>query len=225
MPHAGASFRRAVVIALLLVASGGEAWALKSDREADTQIVGDAAVYDDVRQSTLWTGNVVLTRGSFSLRADRLVITQDPQGYVSGTATMNPGRLARFRQQRDTPPGTPVEHIEGSAERIDYDGRSDVVKLIGNASFRRLRDERLADETQGRVIVFDNIQGSFTIEGGQTSADNPRGQVRAVLTPRNASAPAAPTAPDGTPPAASGAAGASAPAAALKPATELPRRP
>ena len=58
---------------------------------------------------------------------------------------------------------------------------------------RRLRGSEVADEITGATIVWDNTSEIFKVEGGATSAANPTGRVRAVLSPRAepASAPAA----------------------------------
>ena len=50
------------------VALGGAALAAKSDQEAPTKIDADRLYHDEQKLVTVFTGNVVLTRGSLVLR-------------------------------------------------------------------------------------------------------------------------------------------------------------
>jgi lipopolysaccharide export system protein LptA len=59
---------------------------------------------------------------------------------------------------------------------------------------RRLRAGTVADEITGATIVWDNTSEIFKVEGGATSAANPTGRVRVILSPRADSASAPPTA-------------------------------
>lgn len=165
------------------------AHAEKADRDKAMNIEADALRYDDLKQISLFTGNVVITKGSIVIRAARVDVKQDPDGYQHGVAVAAPGKLAYYRQKRE---GVD-EYIEGEAETVEYDGRSDVVKFIRRAVLRRYRGSQLADETTGNQINYDNNTDVFTVEGGApASPGNPGGRIRAVLTPKEtASAPAA----------------------------------
>ena len=106
------------------------------------------------------------------------------------------------------------EYIEGEGERIEYDGRADLVKFIKRAVVRRFKGATLSDETTGALIVYDNNTDVFTVDAGarNASAANPGGRVRAMLSPRGA-AQAATNAP-----------AAGAPAPVLRPSTTLGSR-
>ena len=80
------------------------------------------------------------------------------------------------------------------AERIEFDGRADTLRLVGNGQVRRLRAGQLADEINGASIVWDNVAEVFRVEGGAVTPANPTGRVRMTLSPR-AEAPAAPESP------------------------------
>ena len=75
----------------------------------------------------------------------------------------------------------------GEAQRIEYDGRADQVRFIGQAVLRRYRGSTLSDETAGGLIVYDNQAEVFRVDGGPASASaaNPSGRVRATLAPRS----------------------------------------
>ena len=70
-----------------------------------------------------------------TIRAARIEVRELPDGYHTAVAFGSPGQHATFRQKRDAPD----EYIAGDAERLEYDGKSDVIRFVNNASVRRLR--------------------------------------------------------------------------------------
>lgn len=183
LPH-----RLAAVLLLGLLLSGAaQAQAERAERDLPLLIEADALRYDDVRQISVFTGNVVATRGSLVLRGERIEVRQDEQANQFGSASGSP---AFFRQQRE---GID-EFIEGQAQRIDYDSTTETVRLVGNAVMRRYRGAQLHDETSGNVITYDRNSGMFTVEGGlaHRTPANPAGRVRAMITPTPRVAPAPP---------------------------------
>jgi len=163
------------------------AQAERADREKPMNIEADALRYDDLRQTSVFTGRVVVTKGTIVIRGSRMDVRQDPEGFQYGIVTAEPGKRAFYRQKRE---GVD-EWIEGEGEVIDYDGKADRVKFIRRAEMRRYRGATLTDEMVGSLITYDNTTDVFTVDGGPASA-TPGGRVRAVLAPRDAaSAPAA----------------------------------
>ncbi|HYD76702.1 lipopolysaccharide transport periplasmic protein LptA [Ramlibacter sp.] len=182
---------------LALAALALPAHAERADRNQPMNIEADALRYDDLRQTSVFTGRVVLTKGTILIRGARVDVRQDPEGYQYGVVTAAPGERAFFRQKRE---GVD-EYIEGEGEVIEYDGKADRVKFIRRAEMRRYRGATLADETMGSLIVYDNTTEVFTVDGGPSSP-TPGGRVRAVLAPREAaSAPAPAERPAAPPPA------------------------
>jgi len=211
MKNTTASLPLAIALALALAAL--PAGAEKADRNKPMNVEADALRYDDLQQTSIFTGKVVVTKGTIVIRGAKMTVKQDPEGYQFGVVTAEPGKQAFFRQKRE---GVD-EYIEGEGETIEYDGRADRVKFIGRAEMRRLRGGTINDETSGSVITYDNSNDQFSVDGGTATAtpSNPGGRVRATLAPRSsASAPAA---------AASAArpAGSAATPARLRPATTL----
>lgn len=180
---------------LALALAGTPAGAEKADRNKPMNVEADSLRYDDLRQTSVFSGKVVVTKGSIILRGARVTVKQDPEGYQFGTVTAEPGKRAFFRQKRDGAD----EFIEGEADTIEYDGRADRVKFVGRAEMRRLRGETVNDETSGSVITYDNSNDQFTVDGSAAaggSPANPGGRVRATIAPRTtASAAAAPAGP------------------------------
>lgn len=169
------------------------AHAEKADRNKPMNIEADALRHDDLKQTSVFTGRVVMTKGSIVLRGARLEVRQDAQGFQFGTVSAEPGQRAFFRQRRDVAPGAPEEYIEGEGEVIEYDGRNDAVRFVRRAELRRLRGTAVSDEITGAVIVYNNLTDVFTVDGQKAPASSaaagdtpaPGGRVRAVLAPRD----------------------------------------
>ncbi len=177
----------ALALAVALALAPSPASAEKADRDKPTQVESDRMQYDDLKQVNVFTGNVVLTKGTILLHADRLVVRQDEQGYQYATAT---GNLATFRQKRD---GPGEQYVEGQARQIDYDGRAETFRLQQQAMLRRTAGGRVMDEVHGSEILYEARSEFFTVEGkGEAGAtqENPSGRVRVVIQPREDPAPA-----------------------------------
>jgi lipopolysaccharide export system protein LptA len=176
------------LIASLLIVGAlnwGAAHAEKADRDKPMNIEADALRYDDLKQTSVFTGNVVLTKGTILIRGARVDVRQDPEGYQFGVVTAAPGQRAYYKQKRE---GVD-EFIEGESEVIEYDGRADNVKFIRRAELRRYRGATLNDEMVGNLITYDNTSDVFTVNGAPAPAGGSAGaggRVRAVLSPRNA---------------------------------------
>ena len=187
---------------LLIAACAAAAFALCSaraetpDRDMPMNAESDALRYDDLKQTSVVTGNVVITKGTTIIRGERVDVAQDPAGYQKATVLAAPGKLAFYRKKRE---GLD-EFIEGEGERIEYDSRTDVVKFIRQAVLRRYKGAQLADESSGSQITYDNVTDVFKVDGGpqNRSLTNPTGRVRSLLSPRNA-VPTADSAPVSTP--------------------------
>ena len=153
--------------------------------------------YDDVKQVSVFSGNVVLTKGSIVIRGSQIEVRQDPEGFQFGLVTGAGDTPAFFRQKRD---GLD-EFIEGDGETIEYDGRADAVKFVRKAQLRRYRGAAVADEITGGLIIYDNVRDVFSVDGSSSKgvAGAPAGRVRAMLTPKPEAA-AMPSAATGTSP-------------------------
>ena len=169
-----------------------------ADRDKPMNAEADSLRYDDLKQISVFIGNVVITKGTTIIRGDRVDVQQDPEGYQRATVVVAPGKLAFYRKKRDLV----EEFIEGEAERIEYDSRADVVKFIRRAVLKRFKGAVLADESTGSQINYDNTTDVFTVEGGvqNQSAANPSGRVRALLSPRIAASAATGAVPAATGP-------------------------
>lgn len=206
--HAATGLAASVLTLMLFTSAHAE----RADRDKPMNIEADAGRYEDQKQTTTFTGRVVVTKGTIVMRGSRLEVRQDANGNQFGTMFAEPGQRAFFRQKRE---GLD-EYIEGEGETIEYDGKSDIVRFIRRAEMRRLAGATVQDEVLGSLIVYNNVTEVYTVDAGARASGAPSaapgGRVRAILAPRNNGA-----APAGTP-----AAPASAASAPLRSSTTLP---
>lgn len=184
----GACRRLAWIVASMsgLMLCASPALAEKADRDRPIHLEADQANVDDASKISTFIGNVVLTQGTLIIRADRMVVKQDAEGFQYGTAYGNP---ATFRQKREGYD----EYVDGRGERLEYDGRADKVQFFNRAWLRRGQDE-----VSGNYISYDSNTEFFQVIGGGKQAateSNPRGRVRAVIQPKNKSRATGPAAP------------------------------
>ncbi|WP_028874090.1 lipopolysaccharide transport periplasmic protein LptA [Tepidiphilus margaritifer] len=151
------------------------AHAEKADKQKPIEIDADRIHVDDRQKVHVFEGNVHLQQGTLEIWGDRVVVTQDEQGFKTGVATAQGGKLAKFKQKRDN-----GEWVTGEGERLEYDARTSKVKLIGRA-----RATSGDDEVRGAYIEYDQNTDQYyvTTAGGTSSA--PSGRVRAVIQPKN----------------------------------------
>ena len=180
---------RLLVALVLACALAGLARAERADRDKPVNIESDRMNADDAQKTAVFEGRVVLTQGTLRIRADRLTVRQDSEGFQTAVAV---GKLATFRQKRE---GLD-EYIDGEAERIEYDGRADRVQMFNSARVRR----DSGDDVRGSTITYDSKTEHFSVQSAKDASPQSRdGRVRAVIMPKKkdggTSATGAPGAP------------------------------
>lgn len=178
----GAELLAALVLA---VSFGIPAHAERADRDKPVTLEADRVEIDDAKKEAVFHGNVTLTQGTLMMKADRIIVKQDADGFQYGIAY---GDQAYFRQKRE---GVD-EYIEGFADRLEYNGKADKVEMFTDAHLKRG-----ADEVRGDYISYNAATEFFQVIGGGKSAAtpaNPHGRVRAIIQPRtrNPQAPGEP---------------------------------
>lgn len=176
----------AAAFAATLVALGGTvlpAHAERADRTKPTQIDADSFSGDELKQTGVYAGSVVVVRGTLRMTGERLEMKQDPEGYRHAVITVTPGKLATFRQRRDPDRPGIEEHVEGMAERIEYDEKADTVRFINRAVWRRLENGEPRDELSGSQILYDSRNSRYTASGAESAGGNSR--TRTILAPRS----------------------------------------
>lgn len=153
--------------------------AKKPADEPDTLILSDSLNYNDAKKESTFSGNVVMTRGAMTLRADKLVMHEDAQGFQFGTATVNQGKLVFVRQE--TP--EKFEVVEAKGLRAEYNGKTKEIEMIGDAVVTKFVCGKPFDKISGDRVKYNqetNIYEAFS-KPGATSAQG--GRVRSIATP------------------------------------------
>ena len=164
------------MVAVVLLAAF-PAWAEKADRDKPTQIEANRMSADDVKRMTIFEGNVILTKGTIAVRAERIVVRQDAEGFQLTSAT---GAPVRFKQKQDPKEGEKEGRwLDGEALRVELDERKQTIELIDNA-----RVNRGGDEVAGAYIFVDQRSDFFQVTTGKGEKEGqPPGRVTAKLAP------------------------------------------
>lgn len=158
-------------------------FAERADRSKPLEVVADTqGSIDMLKQTVVFTGNVVITKGTLTIKADRVEVREGANGYRTAVA-IGSNRPATFSQKRDGVDET----IEGRADRLEYEERGEIVRFVNDAQVRRLQGRSVAEEITGNLITYNSTTEVFNVSGGNpSSAGNAGGggRVRAILTPR-----------------------------------------
>ena len=123
-----------ILLAAAMLLGAGTVQAEQADRQKPMNVEADSLRFDDAKQTSQFTGNVVVTQGTLTMRADRMDVRQDAAGEQFGVAHGTKSKRAFFRQKRD---GVD-EYIEGEALTLEYDSKAAEMRLIGNAEMLSL---------------------------------------------------------------------------------------
>lgn len=159
------------------------AWAQTSGPQApepDTLILSDTLHYDDIKRESIFTGNVILTRGPMTLRSDKLVTREDADGNQLGTATSAKSGLVHIRQEDPAK----FEVIKGSGLRAEYNGKTGEIEIIGQAIVTRYICGKALDNIRSERVIYHQNTGTYEAFGGSGSAA-PDGRVRSLAQPRS----------------------------------------
>jgi lipopolysaccharide export system protein LptA len=174
-----------LALTVLLSLAAPQSHAERADRSKPVNIEADRVTVDDKNKIHIFEGHVVLTQGTLTLRSDKLVVTQDLEGYQRGVATGGEGGLARFRQKREGK----NEWVEGEGERIEHDARSELSQF-----FQRAYVKSGEDEVRGQYIQFNGLTETYLVTNGPNATTVPaqQGRVQVTIQPKKKDAPAKP---------------------------------
>jgi lipopolysaccharide export system protein LptA len=163
----------------------------KADSDKPVSIDADRVSVDDVKRQQIFEGNVQLAKGTLVIRAERIIVHQDEDGYQRGIASGG-ASLANFRQKRE---GLD-EFIDGEAERIEHDAKAEKTEFFGRA---RVRSG--LDEVRGQFISYDARSEKYFVTSGANGTRAPSGsreRVRAIIQPRTGGKGSTPAEPGTT---------------------------
>lgn len=141
------------------------AGAERADSQKKTLVTAEHSVFDGKTNTKTLTGKVELTRGTLLVRAESAVETETNDGGGSVILNGGAGAPVFFRQKRD---GGPDLWIEGSAERVEYDKKTEIVRFISKAQVRYLNQQKVTQEQQGEFLSYDSLNDVFTATNSTT---------------------------------------------------------
>ncbi len=141
-----------------------------ADREKPIDLRAQDGTYDSLKGTQILEGDVTIVQGTMRITAAHAVVQHDKEQKVSGFATGSP---VTFRQKRE---GCD-EWIDAVADRVEFDERSDTLKLISHAKLKIG-----ADEGAGDLIVYNSATESYQIMGDRKEGKGD-GRVHIVIQP------------------------------------------
>ena len=180
----------AVATAASLALAVPSARAERADRGKPMSVTSAGAnpdVVDLKKHSAVFVGNVIITQGTLEIHADRVEVSEDPDGQRLGFAYGSAEHPATFRQKRDGED----EYSEGDATRIEYDSAANRVRFVGAAHLRMLKGTVVTDQANAALITYDTATDTIKLGSGEsTSAANGTttstsgGRTTVVFTPK-----------------------------------------
>ncbi len=166
----------------LALAVSAPVLAEKSDREKPINFSAADGNFDYEKRTGALKGNVIITQGTITIKADRIEFKQNQDNSMSAMAYGNP---ISFRQKQDGKD----EYYEGSALRADYDGQKELLQLFDRAVLKRG-----TDEIRSNYISYNAATEFFKAEGrgDAAAAQDELGRtdrVRGVFSPKSEGAP------------------------------------
>ena len=171
-----------LLVALACALSPLAAHAEKADKDKPINFSSDQGGANYEQKTGSLKGNVVLTQGTMTIRADRIDFKQNPDNSISATVFGNP---LSFRQKKDAAD----EYYEGFAQRAVYDGQKEFLELFDRALLKQG-----TDEIRSNYISYNTSTGVFTAEGrpdAPGAATGPGARVRGTFQPRDENGPGA----------------------------------
>ncbi|HTD04710.1 lipopolysaccharide transport periplasmic protein LptA [Undibacterium sp.] len=154
--------------------STASALAEQADRYKKTIIEAESGVTDNKKKINALTGDVTVTRGTLTIKTEKAVTTEAADGTMFVVLTGGPGGQVFFRQKRD---GGPDLWVEGVANRMEYDEKTELVKFFTKAHVKYLENKKVTQEQEGEFLSYDsrnevfvgtnNASGSTVAGGGR----------------------------------------------------------
>jgi len=142
-------------------------WALSTDKEQPLEVEADNFHLDEAKQTTIYSGNVIITQGTMELLADKVTM-YSLEGKTEKMIAI--GKIVKFKQQPDGDQGI----IHGEAKRFEYLVNKDVLVLTNKATLLQDGNTFASDR-----IVYDSKRSIVKAGDQKTGAK----RVKIILQP------------------------------------------
>jgi lipopolysaccharide export system protein LptA len=160
----------------------GFALAEKADQDKPLILNANSVSINEVEQKYKLQGDILLIKGSIVVTGDQGDITVDPEGYQFIEVKGDAKTIATFRQRRE---GLANEFMQGIGKEVSYNGKQDVLILLGDANMKRLLNMQMRDHLRGGKIEYRDDTQEYRVS---SPANQPKGappSTRAILAPRS----------------------------------------
>ena len=160
----------------------GLALAEKADQDKPLILNADSVSINDVEQKYKLQGDILLIKGSIVVTGDKGDILVDPEGYQFIEVKGDAKSLATFRQRRE---GLANEFMQGFGKDVNYNGKQEVLILLGDASMKRLLNMQMRDHLRGGKIEYRDDTQEYRVSPPANQPKSAPPSSRAILAPRS----------------------------------------
>lgn len=179
------AFKYGLFFLLACAASGS--LALESDKEQPIEVVADTAELDDLKNISIYTGNVILTRGTIRMTGDKMTVYNTENDELD-TLIME-GRPATYRQL----PDDSDVYDEAEASIIEYYDLKHLTILKENAIMIqegvRLTGDRIDYDTELSQVKARTMKEKTKTAGSGENGKKEDGRVKLILKSKKTTTP------------------------------------
>ena len=168
-------FNRKIIFSACIIFSVSLAIASSEDTQQPITIEADRAVLDEKKQTSTYTGNVILKQGDIEVRADTITV-YSREGRLQRVIAEGDPVHYKQQQQKD-------DDIRGVSQRMEYEAESNRVLLLGGAELWQG-----GNRFSGERIQYDPEQEKVIATGGLNSTENGAKRVQIILQPQSSKA-------------------------------------
>ena len=169
-------------VLLVLSLLSGLALAEKADQDKPLILNADSVSINEVEQKYKLQGDILLIKGSIVVTGDQGDILVDPEGYQFIEVRGDAKSLATFRQRREGPAN---EFMQGLGKDVSYNGKQEVLILLGDANMKRLLNMQMRDHLRGGKIEYRDDTQEYRVSPPANHPKNAPPSSRAILAPRS----------------------------------------
>ena len=170
------------LIALVLGCGiAGFAHAEKADRDKPLILESEKVSVNDVKQIYDLNGQILLIKGSIVVTGEDGHIEVDPEGYEFVDVKGSEETIASFRQRREGPAD---EFMQGTANQVAYNAKTEFLTLTGDANLKRLLNMQMLDQLRGWKIEYDDVKQYYRVTPPKDAKPDDLPLARAILSPR-----------------------------------------
>jgi lipopolysaccharide export system protein LptA len=163
-----------LIFIVLLTIFSRQCFAEQADHAQPIKLQSNQVIINDRQKISIFTGAVQLTQGTLKILGEKVVVSQDKQGFKRISIS---GERASFRQKREET----NEYVEGFGERIEYNTNTEQLDLYTHARIKRNQDE-----IRGKHITYNIKTGIFQAKDNPEKTANAAPQrVQVVLYPKS----------------------------------------